>query len=80
MTEWKSLHALLEVAQWKWIPLCLSSSTGTFNQDSSNGKTLMMLAMNIINFSSLEWSISLQSTLYIKNLVEKKYVMINYFK
>lgn len=50
MTEWKSLHALLEVAQWNWIPLCLPSSDGTFNEDSLSGMTLMVASYDYNEF------------------------------
>lgn len=53
MTEWKSLHELLGVAQWKWITLCLSSTDGVFNKNSLSGMTLMMASYDYNEFLKL---------------------------
>lgn len=53
MIEWKSLHALLDVAPWRWIPLCVSSSDGAFNEDSSSGMTLIMASCDFNEFLKL---------------------------
>lgn len=53
MTEWKSLHALLDVAQWKWIPLCLSRSDGIFNDYSLSGMALVITSYDFNEFLKL---------------------------
>lgn len=63
MTEWKSLHILLDVAQWWLISLCLSSSDCIFNEDSLHRMSLMMASQNY-NENLKHNNLDLHNTLY----------------